>query len=150
MLKMKNCHKGGKPQQGDMGKHHGPKLGCIAFALGALAMGVWGFFNFVFYHTYFYITNHHHARVESLQQSFQPSLQDPVMVPTPARQPVFERAEPREEVKEPQPQPNYTVQAQEQPQQVQAQQPQGFYAGNQYVIPVTQEQLDAIMRAGQR
>ena len=56
----------------------------------------------------------------------------------------FERA-PVEEEKEPAAEhPNYTVQAAPQMPVAPA---QGFYIGEQYVIPVTQEQLQGIMRS---
>ena len=108
-----------------------------------MVTAVWGAINLPIYFTFFYFLKNDVQRVHRLKQIQNPEgevSQNPPQEPAPRE---FVRAPVEEEVKEPAPEhPNYSVQAPQEPSPA-----AGFYVGDQYVVPVTREQLEGIMRS---
>ena len=141
----KHCKKQAQWKNQEWRKHHtlnNKQTACFLFAsFSFIAMTTWAVFNLVFFYAQFFITKFHHAKLDSLESvgHVDPEAAPVQMVREPAPA-VLHRAEPVEERKEePVPAPAYAINAPA-PSQEPAQQPQ------QYVIPITQEQLDQILR----
>ena len=156
-----NEHKEGKRGKGGKGGEgkHGPggrkgpcgkkfgrrglKAKCIVKAVLFMIAAVWGATNFPAYFTFFYFLRKDFIRVHQLKQVQAPHDNEVSENPPQVEPREFVRAPVEEEEKEPAPEhPNYSVQAPREPAPA-----QGFYVGDQYVVPVTREQLDGIMRA---